>query len=966
MFNFVRRKLNNMKKYISITLLCCLSFTVFAQISQKNNIQNTESIFSKTGVVYFSFEVPDKTVINNILTRIISIDKINKKADGTWKVFAYANRKEFSTFLEKGYAYTLLPKPSSLFKGTKMLSREELLLKGVKAWDSYPTYAAYETMMHNFRMTYPSLCKIDTIMSVTPKGTHKILAAHISNTHSIPSNKPQFLYSSSMHGDELTGYVLMLRLIDYLLSGYGTNQRATNIVNNVDLWICPLANPDGTFLNSETVVTTAQRENYNNIDLNRNYPDPRDGQHPDGNAWQPETQAFMNFASQHHFNMAANFHGGAELMNFPWDTWTTPQNTHADDNWWRYVSRQFVDSVHINAGSLGSSYFTDEDNGITEGGDWYVITGGRQDYMNYFHRCREVTLEISSTKTPSASSLPSYWTALSPSLLKYIEQSLNGVRGLVTDSLTGQAVRAKVFITGHDRDSSHVYAALPVGNYHRYLYSGTYDLTFSATCYRTKTIRNVSVINGLPTLLDVQLTPGLTIDFTVDTSNASCSGEVQFRDITGNATSWLWDFGDGSTSTLQNPSHLYSSNGLYTVKLKASTSCGTDSVVKVNFLNVSFLPQTTDGSHCGPGQDTLRVAGNGNFIWYASPAPAYPLDTGNVFITPFINNTTTYYVQNRVEFPVQNVGNLNNNSNGSFSTANRYLIFDCYHEGRLISVQVNAELAIPSLSVQLEDHNGNLIDSTILTNVPAGISRINLNLNLPRDTSLRLHWIRSSGRLYRNQSGTNYPYEIPGFIKIKTSDAGDSYYYYFYDWRVQMNSCIGPVMAVQAFINALPDADFDFNVNSNSVTFTNNSIDANAWLWDFGDGYTSTDENPVHVYADSGYYNVKLTVFNSCAEDSVLQSIHISSVPNSVNDTELGAVIYPNPAGDVLNIRVLKANGKELMVIVSDLGGKQVMKKILNTTGNNYHLAVNGLDQGMYFIKIDNGKTFSVLKFVKR
>jgi len=50
------------------------------------------------------------------------------------------------------------------------------------------------------------------------------------------------MYTSSMHGDELTGYVLMLRLIDSLLSTYGTNPRVTNLVNNFEIWINPLAN----------------------------------------------------------------------------------------------------------------------------------------------------------------------------------------------------------------------------------------------------------------------------------------------------------------------------------------------------------------------------------------------------------------------------------------------------------------------------------------------------------------------------------------------------------------------------------------------------------------------------------------------------------------------------------------------------------------------------------------------------
>lgn len=76
-------------------------------------------------------------------------------------------------------------------------------------------------------------------------------------------------------------------------------------------------------------------------------------------------------------------------------------------------------------------------------------------------------------------------------------------------------------------------------------------------------------------------------NFTAD-SVISCSGATQFTDLSSNVpTSWFWDFGDGNTSTLQNPSHTYTADGYYTVSLQATNSVGFNTSYKYNFINVN-------------------------------------------------------------------------------------------------------------------------------------------------------------------------------------------------------------------------------------------------------------------------------------------------------------------------------------------------------------------------------------------
>ena len=422
------------------------------------------------------------------LTKVISIDNVEDKT-----IYAYANEKEFNEFIKLNYKYKILPHPGDVVDPKMGRTIEE-----IEAWDAYPTHDAYIAMMNQFAANYPTICQIVDAGN-TVQG-RKILFAKISDNVGIREAEPQFMYSSSMHGDELTGYVLMLRLIDSLLSTYGTNARVTNLVNTVELWINPLANPDGTYKSGNHTVSGATRYNANLVDINRNFPDPADGPHPDGYAWQPETIAMMNIAEHNNFVHSANFHGGTEVVNYPWDTWS---RLHPDDNWWKFISHQFADTVQANS---PATYMNGYDDGITNGYAWYRITGGRQDYMTYFRRGREITFEISDVKLINASLLPAHWYYLRKSLLNYIENVFYGIRGIVTDNL-GNPIKTLIKVNAHDVDNSEIYSDSLTGAYFRMINPGTYSLTFSAPGFISKTITNVSASNFNSTILDVELLP---------------------------------------------------------------------------------------------------------------------------------------------------------------------------------------------------------------------------------------------------------------------------------------------------------------------------------------------------------------------------------------------------------------------------------------------------------------------------
>jgi len=427
---------------------------------------NLNEIFKDKSEIYFKFNVSTIDEINS-LSNIISIDNVILNT-----VYAYANRTEFEEFLKFQIPSEILPNPSTLVE-PEMSSN----IENITQWNVYPTYDAYVNMMYQFESNYPSICKIIDAGN-TVQG-RKILFAKISDNVNVREAEPQFMYTSTMHGDETTGYVLMLRLIDSLLSSYGSNSRITNMINNAEIWINPLANPDGTYRSGNNTVSGASRYNANNYDLNRNFPDPINGIHSNQ---QIETVRFRAIQESNNFSLIANFHGGAEVVNYPWDRWVNVginSKIHADQTWYQFISRLYADTAQYYS---PAGYMTYLNNGITNGGAWYVIAGGRQDYTNWYRHGREVTIEISNTKLPAASQLPSFWEYNKRSFLNYIEHIFYGFKGIVTDTL-GNPLSAKITLINFDYDSSEVYSDAVTGFYNRMVMPGSYRLKFQAQGY---------------------------------------------------------------------------------------------------------------------------------------------------------------------------------------------------------------------------------------------------------------------------------------------------------------------------------------------------------------------------------------------------------------------------------------------------------------------------------------------------
>jgi len=457
--------------------------------SQDEKLLEEIARFGQAGVV---ISYPGRAAMDN-LTRNVSIVSVKNK-----EVHISLSPSTAGWFISRRFDYRLAPREDS--KGVVMAGN---ILEATD-WQSYPTYTDYISIMQAFAANYPAICRLDTIgKSINGK---LVIAIKISDNVNTDEPEPEVFYSSSIHGDELGGFILMLRLADSILSSYSTSTRIKTMVDDLEIWINPLANPDGTY-RSGNIISSPWRYNASGVDLNRNFPDPNDP----AIVPQKENIDMMAFMRKHHFVISANFHAGAEVVNYPWDRWYSKY--HADDIWFNNISRAYADTVHKYS---GTGYMTDEDNGVTRGAAWYVIYGGRQDFITWELQGREVTIELDAIKMTPAAQLDLLWRYNCRSLLGYLENARYGIHGLVRDEGTLVPVAAKVFIYGHDADSSHVYSDTLTGRFTRLLSPGSWNITFSAKGYRDTTVKNIVVLSGQRTDITVNMRPITTETDTVE------------------------------------------------------------------------------------------------------------------------------------------------------------------------------------------------------------------------------------------------------------------------------------------------------------------------------------------------------------------------------------------------------------------------------------------------------------------
>ena len=335
----------------------------------------------------------------------------------------------------------------------------------------------------------------------------------------------------------------------------------------------------------------------------------------------------------------------------------------------------------------------------------------------------------------------------------------------------------------------------------------------------------------------------LSADFTASTMKGCSPILVQFTDqSSGSPSSWFWDLGNGTTSTVQNPSTTYIIPGTYTVKLTVSDGSSSNTKTSTNFITVNpspvvaFVASDTSDT-CLPttiqftDQSVLGSAGTATYLW----------DFGDGSTSTLQNPSHTY----------NTVGNYNvtlhvTNSNGCsrLLTKNQY-------------IQVTTQ---PVAGFTAANPNSCAAPHTV---------------NFSNSSTGATSWLWDFGNGSTSTAANpSYTYTTPGTYTVRLvvyNNAG----------------CTDTLIRTNYVSAGTLDAAFTKSATTictgQSISFTNTSVPGpGTSTWYFGDGTSSTATNPTKIYNTPGTYTVKLkVVFSGNCADSTTQTVTVQAGPDA-------------------------------------------------------------------------------------
>lgn len=366
--------------------------------------------------------------------------------------------------------------------------------------------------------------------------------------------------------------------------------------------------------------------------------------------------------------------------------------------------------------------------------------------------------------------------------------------------------------------------------------------------------------------------------YTVDANDFR---KVTFKSAAQNAVSLSWDFGDGSTSTETDPVHTYATEGTYTVKL---TATGSDATVDVSTQTLTIADVNAAlTAIAGTGSKTwklLRVV-NGN---------RWPLEVGP------IDHSTVWWAQGRDNDEIA-LRPCIMNDEYTFSRDGVYKYDskgDFWAEGGVFNpANICQETNAANLKGANGEDNSAFGDGThtfVLTGGTAPtleVKGLGAFIGLPKIGTDKEVGVPQTSVKYDIQKLTDGTVDtmilnVDWKFGNNTSGNDDAY------WKMVLvhydNAADEPAIPAPK-----PKADFTAVQDGSTVTFTNTSLRADSYSWNFGDGNTSTASDPTHTFASAGVYNVVLTATNAAGTSTKSQEFTVSAGPMTLSNLIGGA-----------------------------------------------------------------------------
>lgn len=447
---------------------------------------------------------------------------------------------------------------------------------------------------------------------------------------------------------------------------------------------------------------------------------------------------------------------------------------------------------------------------------------------------------------------------------------------------------------------------------HTYTSAGTYNVSLTVTNDGGSTVTVISE----PIVVKDVITP--EAEFSADKTYGRYPLVVQFTDeSTFRPTSWLWNFGDGTNSTEQNPIHTYAVIGNYTVTLTAANTAGSSTTAKTDYIECSYTnAQPLHSNEClnlyvanDEGvkynvKDGVSSAATYTFVnntYFFLCTPGTPGGTNALHITSDLSDRygqLTETTNRSGEFWITHTGGQPNMHDGVLLLAVNGTIPDDFSV-HIRSSGYGFEPPIPGA------RNNDTIGS--LTYVEGAVNQTFTRDDFIYGPQIWRPFRSGDYKIFQgqNMSDTADTFELmfidldlgctqtisDGYIKVEYEFNNLTSFAVFnaYGWYSASGHGTGLVMTsagseyqVAGMITEPPVANFTVSDMTGTalepVQFTDTSTGMPySWHWDFGDGTTSTEQNPEHTYSEAGTYTVSLTATNGLGT-SETKSVTITQV----------------------------------------------------------------------------------------
>jgi len=501
-----------------------------------------------------------------------------------------------------------------------------------------------------------------------------------------------------------------------------------------------------------------------------------------------------------------------------------------------------------------------------------------------------------------------------------------------------------------------------------YNLSGNYEVSLVATNAAGSdmiALPNYILINDVP---DASFTSGVL------------GMMVEFSNWSTNATSYSWTFGDGGTSSEVDPSYTYSNAGNYTVMLTAINDCGEMTFTEVIEIMAApiadFESNVTEG--CAPltvqftdnsstttdSWNWTFLGGNPSTSTAQNPLVEYAIagtyDVALEVANPSGNNTTNQsaFIQ-VIDGPTASFSFLVNGQSVDFTnlSSNGNTMTWEFGDGSISNSLNPSHTYLPgTYNVRLIVEND--CGSDIFMTTIEIEEEVILNASFSSDLITACAPFVINYEDFSSGDISSWNWSFPGGTPSSSTAQNPSIYYNdpgVYEVSLEVgNGLTTDQITDEEYLTLVvpPTADFEYMLEGNKLKLINNSVNANFYEWNFGNGSSnSNEENPVKYFWATGIYTVSLFASNEYCGSIIAEDISILVTNTHQLNDELTVDLFPNPVKDLLQVEFSQILEQDLYLKVWSSNGQLIQQKRLSAN-DTFEVDMSKYSSGLYLIQL--------------